>query len=165
MKIYFYFSTKKNPLCNSAKRQIDKWSMRRIWVCPSLTEAGFQALQRAAALIFTTSSHFFSLCQQHCESVSHSYAATDGPISLLQLSCWHDSWGSVSWFRVSFIFLFRPQQRSISLRHPRGSDPGLPGQSACLRGKKKKQALLGKTGPNTHAHTLYIPHTYKLMPA
>lgn len=70
-----------------------------------LTETGFQAMRQEPALICTTSSHFFSLCQQHCKWVSHSYAATDGPISLLQLCGWHDSWGSVSWFRVSFIFL------------------------------------------------------------
>lgn len=84
------------PPCNSVKRQSDEWSMQRIWVCSFLTEAGFQAMQRGPALIFTTSSHFFSLCQQHCESVSHSYAATDGLILLLQLCRRHDSWGSVS---------------------------------------------------------------------
>lgn len=123
-----------------------------------LTEAGFQAFQRAATLIFTTSSHFFSLCQQHCESVSHSYAATDGAIPLLQPSCWHDSWGSVSWFRVSFIFLLAHSREAFLYDTPKAMT------LVCLGGerqKKKKRpwkerALLGKTGLNTmctHTHT------------
>lgn len=98
-----------------------------------LTEAGFQAFQRAAALIFTTSSHFFSLCQQHCESVSHSYAATDGAIPLLQPSCWHDSWGSVSWFRVSFIFLLAHSGEAFLYNTPKAMT------LVCLGGERRRK--------------------------
>lgn len=134
-----------------------------------LTEAGFQAFQRAAALIFTTSSHFFSLCQQHCESVSHSYAATDGAIPLLQPSCWHDSWGSVSWFRVSFIFLLAHSGEAFLYNTPKAMT------LVCLGGerrrekkkkretleRKKERALLGKTGFDTlcvHTFTIHFAH-------
>lgn len=96
----------------------------------------------AAALIFTTSSHFFSLCQQHCESVSHSYAATDGPIPLLQPSRRHDSWGSVSWFRVSFIFLLTHSRGAFLYDSPEAMTLVC---LACLRGG-------GSAGQNPHTH-------------
>lgn len=94
---------KKCPLLQFCKTS--GWRMERAAYLGLLLFDWGEDVQRAAALIFTTSSHFFSWCQKHCESVSHSYAAPDGPIPLLQLSGWRDSWGPVSWFRASFIFL------------------------------------------------------------
>lgn len=115
-------------------------------------------VQRAAALIFATSSHSFSWCQKHCESVSHSYAATDGPIPLLQLSRRRDSWGPVSWFRASFIFLLANDTEALlEKKRPRGGDPR---RARTLPGTKKMSLPGQKLDVHWNWRCMYPAYTH-----
>lgn len=122
-------------------------------------------MQRAAALIFATSSHSFSWCQKHCESVSHSYAATDGPIPLLQLSRRRDSWGPVSRFRASFIFLLAndteallEKKTSRRQRPPASPDPPRDKKDEFAGPETGRALKLKVYVPSIHAHADMFSH-------
>lgn len=145
-------TTKKHPRVQFCR--MSEWRMgHRVRLGLLIFEAGFRDAWRGAALIFTTSSHFCSSCQRQRQSVSHSYAATDGPIPPLQLSCWHDSWSSVSWFRVPFIFLLASGTEAFLCDIPEAATQVC--LACCLpeRHQEKRTAWQGKNG-HTQSHFL-----------
>lgn len=150
----------------SFKSQNDEWSSQDIWVLLLFffwTETGFLAPWHEPALIFTTSSHSSGSCQQSRQAVSRSYAATVGPIPLLQLCCWHDSWwalcldlGSPSYFcelTAEEHFSETPRRR-----WPRSA------WTVCLREVKqkvkKRELTLEKLDSKHYSHT-HTLHTCK----
>lgn len=148
-------TTKKHPCVQFCR--MSKWRMgHKVHLGLLIFEAGFRDAWRGAALIFTTSSHFCSSCQRQRQSVSHSYAATDGPIAPLQLSCWHDSWSSVSWFRVPFIFLLASGTEAFLYDIPEAATPGLPGLLPARETPGKENSLTGQKWTHTDSHTFFF---------